>query len=62
MNETAGPEAHQFSMLERLVRVFLRSNLSIVLILLATLMGIAALLIRQKRKIRKSWFPWWMFT
>ncbi len=50
MNETAPPDAQQFSMLERLVRIFLRSNLSVVLILLATLLGIAALLITPKEK------------
>ena len=47
---------HHFT--NKIVRVFLESNLALVLILLATAVGLAALGSRREKKIRRSLSPW----
>ena len=42
----------------RIVKIFLETNLSLILILLATVVGLAALGLTPARKIRRSWCRW----
>ena len=62
MTEHTGHPEPEHHFTNKIVKMFLDSNLSLILILLATIIGIAALWIRRARRTRRSSCRWPMYT